>query len=399
MESDAGCDTMMAPVPVSCAHVRFAGPVVSPLLPPCVPSPVPHQGNALTVFVARSTSPDDTAISLWGGWDTNATGSGDSRHVFSGPSTPSQGLKTSPPLVALSFTASSVNLEMMDALDEIAAGRSYPLSDNSSVDDDIPVPFLQGRRKVEYDNLWEVAGDIQALADRYEAVRGMLARILGVTLVLEERVERQGRWITTLESQVDEMRCGEYEFPALPLKRKEQTSRVPVAQAPKRAPNKPAVAKNKTPPIPTQTRPVAVAGPAACASGSWVDMVRRKAPRAQKPAPLNTKPVTRTPSSASPSPITTRECHITLRFVTRKAVVLPAGVSVETMRSRMNSYFANQPKVGGSSPYVKEARLRADVGWIYATLTAHSYGQVAGMLAGCHAVGMRDLGLPDFTFR
>jgi len=64
----------------------------------------------------------------------------------------------------------------------------------------------------------------------------------------------------------------------------------------------------------------------------------------------------------------------------------------------MNAYFANQPKLGGSSPYVKEARLRADIRCIYARLTAHSYGQVAGMLAGCHAVVMRDLGLPDFTF-
>ena len=42
--------------------------------------------------------------------------------------------------------------------------------------------------------------------------------------------------------------------------------------------------------------------------------------------------------------------------------------------------------------------MRADVGCIYATLTAHSYWQVAGMLACCHAVVMRDLGLPDFTF-
>jgi len=79
-------------------------------------------------------------------------------------------------------------------------------------------------------------------------VRGLPARILGEKLVLEEHVERQGRWITALEDQVDEMRRGEYEFPALLLKRKEQAACVPVAQAPKRAPNKPGVAKNKNHP-------------------------------------------------------------------------------------------------------------------------------------------------------
>jgi len=64
----------------------------------------------------------------------------------------------------------------------------------------------------------------------------------------------------------------------------------------------------------------------------------------------------------------------------------------------MNAFFANKPKVGGSHPYVKETRLRSDVGCIYATLSTHSYGQVEDMLAGCHAVVMRDLGLPDFSF-
>jgi len=269
---------MVVPVPVSCAHVRFSGPVVSPPLPPCVPSPVPHQGNALTVFVARSTSPDDTAMSLRGGRNTNATGLGDSQHAVSESSPPSQGLKASPPLVALPSTASSVNLEMMDALDDIAAGRSSPLSDGSSVDDDIPVPFLRERRDVEYDNLEQVAGDVQVLADGYEAVRGLLERILGEKVVLEERVERQGRWITALESQVDEMRRGEYVFPALPLKKKEQATRAPVAQATKKALNNLAVADgaaqvSSPPPIPTQTRPVAVASPVACTSGSWVDVV------------------------------------------------------------------------------------------------------------------------------
>ena len=409
----AGSDTMVAPLPVSRAHVKFAGRVVSPPLPPCVPSHAPHQGNALTVFVARSISPVDTAMLLDDGRNTNATGLGDSQHAVLESSLPSQGLERSPPLVSLPPMASSVNLDMMDALDDIAAGRSSPMSDGSSTDDNVPVPFLRGRKDVDYDNLGQVAGDIQALADGYEAVRSLLERILGEKLVLEECVERQGRWITDLEEQVDEMRRGEFAFPPPLFNGNKQAARAPVPGAPKRTPAGPAKpvvpvtpARSEVssrprgpPPVPSQTRPVAVAGPAACAAGTWVDVVKRKAPRGLKPAPVaKPSPTARAPPSASPSPITTRERHITLRFATRKTVVLPAGVSAETVRTQMNAYLANQPKVGGSSPYIKEARLRADVGCIYATLTAHSFGQIEGMLAGCHTVLVRDLGLPDFVF-
>jgi len=224
----AGRDTMVAPLPVSHAHVKFAGPVVSPPLPPCVPSPIPSQGNALMVYVARSASPDDMAMSLGGGRNSNATGLGDSQHAVLESSLPSQGLEDSPPLVALLPTASSVNLDMMDALDDIAAGRASPLSDESSVDDDIPVPFLRGIRDVEYDNLGQVAGDIQALADGYGAVRALLERVLGEKVVLEERVDRQGRWITALENQVDEMSRGEYVFPPAPAAKLPQDGRQPV---------------------------------------------------------------------------------------------------------------------------------------------------------------------------
>jgi len=54
-------------------------------------------------------------------------------------------------------------------------------------------------------------------------------------------------WITALESQVDEIRRGEYVFPALPLKKKEQAARAPIARAPKKAPNKSAVVSEVTP--------------------------------------------------------------------------------------------------------------------------------------------------------
>jgi len=87
-----------------------------------------------------------------------------------------------------------------------------------------------------------------------------------------------------------------------------------------------------------------------------------------------------------------------MQFTRRKSVVLPSGVSAETIRTRINAYFVKQPKVGGAHSYVKEARQPCDVGCIYATLAEHSNGMVESMLAGCHVVVMRDLGLPDFSF-
>jgi len=171
---------MTAPLPMSRAHVRFVetcgqrgslGAIRGA-------TPSPANENAMTVYVARSESPVDSPMSLGNGRNTNLTGLGDSQHAIPESSLPSQSLPDSPPIVSLPPTASSVNMHMMDALDDIAAGRSSPISDGSSVDDDIPVPLLRGKRDVDYENLEQVAGDIQALADGYEAVRGLLGRLL-----------------------------------------------------------------------------------------------------------------------------------------------------------------------------------------------------------------------------
>ena len=61
-------------------------------------------------------------------------------------------------------------------------------------------------------------------------------------------------------------------------------------------------------------------------------------------------------------------------------------------------FFPNSAKIGGAHPYLNEARLRADIGCIFMTLSAHTAEQVEGLLEKCHAVLMRDLALPDFSF-
>jgi len=185
---ECGCwdrwERLVAPIPISRAHVHFS----SPTAPPINVSPVPSSSNAVTVYVARSASPDDVAMGLGGGKNSNATGLEDSQHAGPESSPPVQGPRVSPLLVALPPTASSINVEMREALDDIAEGRSSPLSDSSvaSNDDDVPLPHLHGRRKVEYDNLGQIAGDIQALANGYEDIRALIGRFLGDKVTLED---------------------------------------------------------------------------------------------------------------------------------------------------------------------------------------------------------------------
>ena len=64
----------------------------------------------------------------------------------------------------------------------------------------------------------------------------------------------------------------------------------------------------------------------------------------------------------------------------------------------MNAVFSNLANIGGSHPYLKEARLRADIGCIFVTFAEHSAEQVGGLLEKTHAVLMRNFSLPDFSF-
>jgi len=61
-----------------------------------------------------------------------------------------------------------------------------------------------------------------------------------------------------------------------------------------------------------------------------------------------------------------------MRFSTRNRIILPTGITVESIRSRINVVVANQAKVNRLTPYVREARIRADMGCIFLTLAAQA---------------------------
>ena len=87
-----------------------------------------------------------------------------------------------------------------------------------------------------------------------------------------------------------------------------------------------------------------------------------------------------------------------MRFSSKRGINLPEGVTCEGIRSRINQFLANQGKIRGTTPYVREARLRKQIGCIFLTLVGHAAHEVWCMLDWCHAALMRDLGLPDFSF-
>ena len=128
-------------------------------------------------------------------------------------------------------------------------------------------------------------------------------------------------------------------------------------------------------------------------------VVKRKAPRAPTSFPrVPQRSAQGRPPSVSPSPITARERHLTLRFTTLRSIALPQGCSAEAIHTPINAVFSSSAKIGGSHPYLKEARLRADIGCIFMILSEHSAQQVEGLLKKAHAVLMRDFALPDVFF-
>jgi len=60
--------------------------------------------------------------------------------------------------------------------------------------------------------------------------------------------------------------------------------------------------------------------------------------------------------------------------------------------------FSTSAKIVGTHPSLKEARLHADIGCIFMTLSEHSAQQVEGLLGKVHAVLIWDFSFPDFSF-
>jgi len=87
-----------------------------------------------------------------------------------------------------------------------------------------------------------------------------------------------------------------------------------------------------------------------------------------------------------------------MRVVIRTGVNLPEGVTCEGIRSRINQSLASQGNIRGTTPFVRDARLRNEIGCIFLTLAGHAADEIWHMLDRCHAALMRALGLPHFSF-
>ncbi|PUU83068.1 hypothetical protein B9Z19DRAFT_1119869 [Tuber borchii] len=396
-----------APIPVSRRGVRFVGANEShPPTPSPVVSSIEANPAAVTPLVPCSQDNDDVSMSLGDGKNTNTTGLGDSMHAVPESSLPSS-------FARLPASASSVTRDMLCALDDIREGRSSPMSEETdSLDepmDDVPTKRFHFEGATTYGGFEAVAGDVRILGTGHNELLDAVVAMSKRVIALENLTQRLQRRIDSLEDVGDDIKFGKQ--CATPGPANGAASKVKLQSDAAEA--IPVLRPPPPPPVPVSTRPV-TSGPAACAPNSWSEVVRRgtkhkvdkdvraigtgDVPRMQRQQQQQQPRPVRTPASVSPAPIAARERHITLRFAARKSMVLPPGCSAESIRTRMNSVFANNAKIRDSHPYVKEARLRADIGAIFMTLAEHSAEEVGGLLEKVHAILMRDLNLPDFAF-
>jgi len=165
---------------------------------------------------------------------------------------------------------------------------------------------------------------------------------------LEKRNDRLQRRVDELENLVDKIHHRGYGGPPLSPsqnpsphgKQKPITHSSPV-EAPativRPSASKKRLVTSKSalpPPVPEHSRPSVITGPAAYTSGLWTEVVKRKTGKVPPPILDITNRQGKTlalPLSSSPSRITTRERHLTLRFTSGRAVVLPPGCSAETI--------------------------------------------------------------------
>ena len=385
---------------------------VSPSPPPLVPA-----------------SPEirDIPMALGGGKNTDGSGLGDSRHAVPESSLPSS-------FAPLPNTISSSTADMLDAVEDIASGRGRPLSPDrsrhqtppvahsdsgsdtdSEAGNDIPIreiTFQEG----EYESLGEVREDMRLFAVKINDVIGVNERLGGEVVVLASRCERQQRRIDALEDQIDEFRRGE--VPSVVVVNKGSTS-PPERRSRRRSGKNVKFADSSngpgapcpTPTAPPPPPPLVVRTPASSGPAlvpvlpapivnpvPWSTVVRKGKGKALPRTNTATAGVQERPPSASPNAIPARARHLTMRFTTRRGINLPEGVTCEGIRSRINQSLANQGKIRGTTPYVREARLRNEIRCISLTLSGHAADKVWRMLDRCHAALMRDLGLPDFSF-
>ena len=185
-----------APVPVYRQHVRFAGAIE---VPPSLPDGVVLASVAASPFppllVPRSPDVADTAMTLGDGRNTNAAGLGDSKHALLG--IPESSLPSC--FAPLPPTASSVTVDMLDALNDIVQGRSSPLSNSTSSSvEDIHTRRFHFEGAASYDNFRSVARDVQALGEGHNELLDAVSKMASHVISLE-------RWYRRLEKRVDEL--------------------------------------------------------------------------------------------------------------------------------------------------------------------------------------------------
>ena len=127
---------LAAPVPFSRRHVQFAATIEAPACPPRI-MPIANVAASPSSPLLVAHCPDvvDVSMTLGGSRNSNSCGLGDCKHAspcISESSLPSA-------FTLLPQTASSVTVDMMDVLSDIAAGRCSPLVDSSTSSiEDIP---------------------------------------------------------------------------------------------------------------------------------------------------------------------------------------------------------------------------------------------------------------------
>ena len=155
----------------------------------------------------------DVAMSLGNGWNTNASGLGDNKHPS--PGIPESSLPSS--FAPLPPTASSVTVDMLDALDNIEQGRSSSLSDSSSSSvEDIPTRRFHFEGAAIYDNFGSVARAVQALGDGHNKLLDVISRMANHVIGLERLCQRLERRVNKLEDADDVLALGKPVFTPSP---------------------------------------------------------------------------------------------------------------------------------------------------------------------------------------
>ncbi|PUU81410.1 hypothetical protein B9Z19DRAFT_1122168 [Tuber borchii] len=325
--------------------------------PPCL---VPHFPDT-----------EDISMMLGDGKNTNTTSLEDSKHAVPESSLPSCFARLPP-------TVSSITVDMMDALDDIQQGRSSPLSETTEdLDvsiDCVPTHRFHFQEAETYDDLSGVVSNIQALGLGYNEMLDLVGGLVKHVTALENLTQRLQRRIDVLEDVSDAAKFSSFP-PMVTASRADPVVSPPTARA---ADKKAKYLRS------------------GCLHPQFLDGYCLKGPKhkcswERLSGGYKSK-------SVSSAPMAIRDWHITIRFAIRRSVALPTGYSAETIRTHMNAVFANSPRIRGLHLYIKKARMRADLGSIFIMLLEHSADKVGGFLEKCHAILMRDFGLPDFSF-